>query len=265
LEISQDPWGPEKAIQTLAPVAVRKSAILGVLWHSEVFMEFKLIGRRQETSDSISFIFDPPSSLHWKAGQYLHYILEHPHPDDRGVERYFSIASAPHEKQVMLTTRFAAKGSSFKNALKNLRMGDVVKADGLDGDFVVDNSEQDRVFVAGGIGVTPYRAILLDLDHRHQPINGVLLYANRNDEFPYKNELEALQKKHPRFHIEYFVSPRRIDEAVIRRTMQSLKDPLVYVSGPEPMVESFDSMLKKMGVPESKIKNDFFPGYEWPG
>jgi ferredoxin-NADP reductase len=83
-------------------------------------MKFTLNATMQETNDIFSFIFAPEQPLQWKAGQLLRYVLNHPNPDDRGVERLFSIASAPHEKHVMLTTRFASKSSSFKKALKNL-------------------------------------------------------------------------------------------------------------------------------------------------
>jgi predicted ferric reductase len=76
-------------------------------------------------------------------------VLNHPNPDVRGVERFFSIASAPREKHVMLTTRFAPKSSSFKKALKNLGPGDAIEAHDLEGDFVVDDSEKTFVFVAG--------------------------------------------------------------------------------------------------------------------
>jgi ferredoxin-NADP reductase len=88
------------------------------------------------------------------------YVLNHPNPDDRGVERLFSIASAPHEKHVMLTRRFVPKSSSFKKALKNLGPGDAIEAHDLEGDFVVDDSEKTFVFIAGGIGITLFRAIL---------------------------------------------------------------------------------------------------------
>jgi ferredoxin-NADP reductase len=216
---------------------------------------------RQEGSDTFSFLFEPAEPLTWKAGQFLKYTLPHPNPDDRGIERYFSIAS----KVVMLTTRFAARGSSFKGALRSMKRGDVIQADELDGDFLIGDPQRDYIFVAGGIGITPYRSILLDLDHRREPINVTLLYANRNDEFPYKKEFETLRERHSRLHIEYFVHPRRIDENVIREFQRKLNQPLIYVSGPEQMVEAFDAMLKQMGVPESNIKNDFFPGYDWPG
>ncbi len=227
-------------------------------------MKFTLTATKQEANDTFSFIFAPEQPLQWKAGQLLHYVLNHANPDDRGVERFFSIASAPHEEHVMLTTRFAPKSSSFKKALKNLRPGDAIEARDLEGDFVVDDSEKTFVFIAGGIGITPFRAILLDLEYNQQPLNVQLLYANRDNDFPYRKELEALKARHPKFRIDYVVSPNRIDEKSIPQLVSDIEKSILYVSGPEPMVESMDEALKKIGVPEELIKNDFFPGYQWP-
>jgi ferredoxin-NADP reductase len=120
------------------------------------------------------------------------------------------------------------------------------------------------VFIAGGIGITPFRAILLDLDHNRKPLNIQLLYANRNNDFPYRKELEALQQRHPKFRIDYVVSPNRLDEKTIAKLVPDMNKPVFYVSGPEPMVESLDKTLKKLGISKKRIKNDFFPGYRWP-
>lgn len=226
-------------------------------------MKFTLSATKQEGNDTFSFIFTPDQALSWKPGQFLRYILNHPEPDDRGIERYFSIASAPYEKHVMLTTRFASKSSSFKKALKNLKIGDTIDACDLEGDFVVDDSDKTFVFIAGGIGITPFRAILLDLDHNNRPLNVQLLYANREDDFPYRKELEALRARHSEFRIDYVVSPKRIDEKSLRELVPDMQKPMLYVSGPEPMVKAMDEILKQVGVPEERTKNDFFPGYEW--
>jgi len=227
-------------------------------------MKLTLRTIKPEAGDILSFIFTPARPLRWKAGQYLHYTLNHPHPDDRGVKRYFSIASAPHEKQVMLTTRFAPKGSSFKQALKKLQPGDVIEAREKGGDFVLDHRRKTFVFLAGGIGITPFRAILLDLDHHRKPLHIQLLYANHNQDFPYRKELEALSGRHPGFRVDYIVSPRRLDEKTIAKLVPDLDKPVFYVSGPEPMVEALDQALKKLGVSRHRVKNDFFPGYKWP-
>ena len=228
-------------------------------------MKLTLADRKEEAGDAISFFFLPDAPLAWQAGQFLHYTLPHQNPDQRGIKRWFTIASAPHEGRVQVTTRFTAdKGSTFKRALRDLPIGATIEADGPEGDFIITDPDQTYVFIAGGIGITPYRAILLDLAHRGLPIHVALLYGNRNDEFVFKSELEALAKKYPTLKIRYAVSPAKIDEFSIRNLISDLEHPIFYTSGPEPMVEAVEKMLAEMGVPDEHSKRDYFPGYLWP-
>lgn len=213
--------------------------------------------------DVISFVFKPEEAIQWHAGQFLHYTLPHDNPDERSVERWFTISSAPFENEIHLTTRFDPKGSTFKKALHNLQIGETIEADGLEGDFVIDDPSKQFVFIAGGMGITPYRSILLDLDHKGISINAKLLYANRDENFVFKDQLESLKSKHTNFSIEYFISPQKIDEEAIKQAGEGMNDPIYYVSGPEPMVESFEKMMLAMGIVSDHFKRDFFPGYTW--
>ena len=138
------------------------------------------------------------------------------------------------------------------------------EAEGPSGDFVIEVPGAEHVFIAGGIGITPYRAILLDQDYRDVPINVTLLYANRTPDFVYRRELERLAEKHPRFMVHYFVAPHRVTEESIRTRVSDLQKPIFYLSGPEPMVEAFERMLAGMGIPDAHIRRDYFPGYDWP-
>ena len=221
--------------------------------------------RHQETQDTVSFRFTSDEITTWKAGQHLHFTLEHRRSDARGDSRTFSIASAPFEGFIQLTTRFVAKDcSSFKKALRDMMVGESIDADGLEGDFVVDDPARRLIFVAGGIGITPYRAILLELDHKGLPIDVDLLYANRDADYPFKDELEALARRHQGLRLHYFTAPRRIDEPAIRSIVSDLSRPTFYLSGPEPMVEALDALLKRAAVAPARIKTDYFPGYSWP-
>ena len=225
-------------------------------------MKLKLIAKKAETPGVVSFIFKPGEPLAWKAGQFLHYVLNHAPTDDRGSDRWFTIASAPHEHHVMITTRFAAKqGSTFKSNLKDLKPGDEIEISDLDGDFIVSNAKKHYVFIAGGIGITPFRAILKEAAHTGTFLNVKMLYANRDKDIVYKKELEALAARNPNLKIYYFFSPQRINKTIIKELVPDLKKPLFYVSGPEPMVESVGKMLQEMGVPNKQIKQDWFPGY----
>jgi ferredoxin-NADP reductase len=227
-------------------------------------MELTLVETRQETSDTRSFFFTGHPTPPWKAGQYIFYKLPHPNPDDRGIERYFSISSAPHEGPIRLTTRFAEKGSSFKRALNSLPIGGRIEATSVEGDFCVDQVSKPLVFIAGGIGITPFRAILLDLEQRGAPINVKLLYANRTQEIVFRDELESFRNRHAGFQIQYLIGERKLDDKSIRLAVQDFGAVRFYVSGPEPMVESIDKILDGIGVKKEEIMNDFFPGYDWP-
>lgn len=228
-------------------------------------MKLTLIEKREEGTDVVTFIFKPESNFSWKAGQFLVYTLPHDNEDSRKDKRYFTISSAPFETNLSITTRFAEKnGSSFKNALSNLQIGSQIDAEGPDGEFTVENPNMDCVFVSGGIGITAFRSILKDLDQRGLPINVLLLYANRDNNFIFKNEMEELAQKHSNFKINYFVEPNRITEEAIRLLVQDLQKPIFYISGPEPMVEAFKKMFAGMGIKDENIKCDYFPGYDWP-
>jgi ferredoxin-NADP reductase len=160
-----------------------------------------------------SFVFEADQPLSWEPGQYMHYVLPHPNEDDKGTERWFTISTAPFEKDIRITTRFDGEQvSSFKQALHNLKPGDGVEADGPEGDFVINDTNSPHVFIAGGIGITPFRSMLAQLAHDNQPINVTLLYANRDNNFVFGEELKAIQAANPSFKLVEFAD-KHIEEA----------------------------------------------------
>ncbi len=211
-----------------------------------------------------TYVFTPKEKISWQPGQFIHYKLPHASADDRGEERWFTVASPPYQNEVWITTRFFEdKPSTFKKALNNLKPGDEIETGEPEGDFIADNPNQNYIFVAGGIGITPFHSILAQWDHDGQPINVELLYANRDENaIPFKDELEALSKKHPNFNITYFIGDNRIDEKALKEFGQKVDNPYYYVSGPEPMVEAFEKMLENIEVPKDRRKFDYFPGYQ---
>jgi len=226
-------------------------------------MKFKLIEKRNEVPNVTSFIFQPEAPVQWQAGQYIHYMLPHESVDDRGAERWFTVASAPYETTPMITTRHASEhGSSFKEKLFSLEAGDNVEAGMPEGDFVLEATDRAYVFIAGGIGITPFHSILKQADHDGTKLNVTLLYGNRDKQAPYKAELEAFAERNPNLKIQYILSPQVIDEAVVRQYVPDLSAPLFYLSGPEPMVKGLAQTLESMGVAPERIKLDDFPGYE---
>lgn len=224
-------------------------------------MKLRLISRKAETKDVESFIFEPEAPLSWQAGQFLHYNLIHQDSDDRGTERWFTISAAPYEGHVMLTTRFTNPGgSSFKQALANMKIGEEIEADTADGDFVYDKSAARCVLIAGGIGITPYRSMLVQLNHDKYPIKADLLYANRDRPLVFESELNEIARSQRYFKIKPYIG----DELISREDLKGYLDQenvVFYISGPKKMVDVYQLMLEELGFNDTAIKLDYFPGY----
>lgn len=119
--------------------------------------------KRVETGDVISFIFDlGGQQLEYRPGQFVYYELDSlAFPDERGNRRHFTISCSPTDKGIlMFTTRM--RGSGFKETLRLAPIGYELSCEKPLGRFVVQQGDSDRhhVFIAGGIGITPYRSIL---------------------------------------------------------------------------------------------------------
>jgi ferredoxin-NADP reductase len=226
-------------------------------------MKLKLVDTKQETQEVKSFIFEPEQPISWEAGQFLQYSLSHPNEDDRKDQRWFTNSAAPSEKHVMISTRFTDDhGSSFKKALSALKIGDQIEADAPEGDFTLDDPTRNYIFIAGGIGITPFRSILTEADATGQKLKVHLLYANRTDDIPFRKEFDQLSSKNPGLKIDYIVSPEKIDQEKIKAALEGAENPIVYISGPEPMVEALNNDLQKLGVKEDHLKTDYFPNYK---
>lgn len=236
-------------------------------------MQLRLLDKQSETADVTSFIFEKPENFAFQAGQFLRWLLPHPNPDDRGTQRFFTISAAPNEPFLMITTRFAKESSSFKKALENLQIGDFIQAEGPNGDFTYPENNPPAIFIAGGIGITPFRSILKNSDQggTNPPIT--LIYANRNSQIVFKKLFDDIQLKNSAFRKIYVldqVEPGwtgpvgKIDAKFIQSYIPNYQDTnlIYYVSGPKLMVQGVSDMLTKLGINPEKIKTDFFPGYQ---
>lgn len=225
-------------------------------------MNLILIKIKNEGANIKTFIFEPDQKLIWKAGQYLIYILNHKNPDTRGKMRFLTISASPFEKHPAITTRITSNSSSFKKALANLKIGEKIIAKGPDGDLVIDDANKNYMFIAQGIGITPFKSIIKQLNFEKKAININLLYINKTSEIPFRNELEEIAEKHNEFKIHYFSSPDEINRETLTRLTKNFKETLFYISGSEIMIENIKKILKKLGTPRENIKEDYFLGYK---
>lgn len=222
-------------------------------------MVLTLIEKEHLVDNVWAFRFTPSEPFAWTAGQYVRVELPHDNPDEEGTKRWFTNSAAPFEGIMQITTRVTA--STFKQALAKLEPGDSLQLiENPEGDFVWEDSSLPMVFVAGGIGVTPFRSILKQRAHEGQPLNVTLVYGSRTADVPFKDEFEQLKAADPRLKIHYAVGSPLTAEA-LAGLVPDLNQSLVYISGPEPMIEALGKDLKDHGLPEAQLKQDFFPNY----
>jgi len=225
----------------------------------------------QAAGGAYDFIFSPDRRLAFAAGQYLEWTLPIRRQDDRGNRRYFTIASAPAVEELRLGVKFSPAGSAFKRELAELRPGQTIVASQLAGNFVLPADPNRKLcFIAGGIGVTPFRSMLEELLARDERRPIVVLYgAGAVEDIAYR---ELLEQARDRLGIEthYAVldpvgAPDDmhvgvIDEAMIRRAVPDFDERTFYISGPQRMVAAERRLLRRIRVPFWRIKTDFFPG-----
>lgn len=207
------------------------------------------------------FIFEPDAEFSYKPGQYMEWTLPHYDTDSRGDRRYFTLASSPTEPEIRLGVKFYKGSSSYKKALWDMDRDDIIVASQLGGDFVMpDDTDRKLAFIAGGIGVTPYRSMLKYLVDTDERRDIAMLYgASSEEEIVYKDVMEAARRKLGA-DITYCVN-HRITTDTIRHHIPDYKDRLFYVSGSHDMVVAIRSALHELGVNRRNIKLDFFSGY----
>jgi ferredoxin-NADP reductase len=219
----------------------------------------KLIRKTHITDNVWTFEFEPHPKISWIPGQFIRVELPHQNPDAEGTKRWFTVSAAPFEVHPAISTRITE--TTFKQALVNLpQEGELTLLEAPDGDFVWEEGDRPRVFVAAGIGVTPFRSIILQRNHDHQPLPVTLVYANRTDAVPFQDQFDAITAANPQFKVHYItglVTAGRITELI-----PDLLQTNVYISGAEPMVETLGDGLRAAGLTEDQLKQDFFPNYD---
>lgn len=216
----------------------------------------------------ISFWFKPENPVRYIAGQFIELTIPHDNPDTRGIKRWFTLSSSPTDGLLSITTRFASDdGSTFKQALSALKSGAKLHMASPMGDFVLPkNNKLPLLFVAGGIGCTPFHSIVKFLHDTGEQRDIRMLYvANNKDDVAYAETFNTLGEN---FEIILSNPPEnwqgksgRVDA----KTIFDLSDHgnrRIYISGPEPMVEALEKNLKQLGVESKNIQGDFFPGYK---
>ena len=153
-----------------------------------------------------------------------------------------------------------------------MNQGDKIMAGQLAGDFTLPkDGSQKLAFIAGGIGVTPFRSMVKYFLDKNEKRDIAIFYANKTpQDVVYKDIFDQAEK---RLGIKtiYTISKNNssdwqgetgyITEQMIKQKLPDYQDRTFYISGPRSMIDSFEQTLKNIGVKSTHIKTDFFPGF----
>lgn len=237
-------------------------------------MELILKSKEQIAHDTYEFVFERDRNIKFNPGQYFEWTLPHKEPDNRGVRRFFTIASSPTENDVKMGVKFYPRPSTFKAFLGGMLPGEKIVAAQLSGDFTMPKDKTKKlVFIAGGIGITPFRSMIKYMIDNDERRDVTLFYSNRESaDVAYMGLFdEAFEKlgiktfytlterdKVPstwRGNVGFF------DADSIRKGAPDYMNCIFYLSGPQSLVLAFKETLGVMGVHRKNIKTDYFPGF----
>jgi ferredoxin-NADP reductase len=222
----------------------------------------------QEAEDIQTFFFKPETTFSYTAGQFTELAVPHINPDSRGTKRWFTLSGPPTGDLLSITTTYYGKQSStFKKSLFKLKPGTELTMAEPMGDFVLPKLIQTNlIFVAGGIGITPFHSILswLTASNETRPIK--LIYGVKSEEeIIFQDTFDKASQ-----HVTVLVgqpSPAwggvrgQLNAENILGLEHPSEDTLIYVSGPEQMVGKLQNDLLKAGIKKSQLVLDFFPNY----
>ncbi len=234
----------------------------------------RLTKRSEIAERTMAFQLQKPSGFQFRAGQYADVTLLNPPPmDSQGAVRTFSIASAPYEDHLLFATRL--RDSTFKRVFASLPLGTEIQLEGPMGSFTLHkNPSKAAVFLAGGIGITPFRGMLRQAANEKLAHSLYLFYANRRPEdAAFLDELQQLSQSNRFFilvptmtEMEKSKLPWSGERGFINREMLikhlgDLQGRIYYVAGPPAMVAASREMLIKAGAEEDDIRTEEFGGY----
>lgn len=235
-------------------------------------MKLTLVKKIVEAKDTKSFTFDKPNDFKFEAGQYIYLTLNKlNYPDERGNTRHFTISSSPTENLIQVTTRIRQE-SGYKKTLDELPIGSLIESRGPLGSFVFTNHKSlittaklvtNHLFLAGGIGITPFRSMIKYNIDKKLGIPMHLIYSNSDPDFVFKKELDLWQKENSFLKIEYIDTSKegRIDFQKLNHFISNHSISCFWAVGPNMFVNAMEEILEQLNIPSGKIMLEKFTGY----
>ena len=197
-------------------------------------------------------------------------LIDPPETDAEGTRRIFSIASACYEDDLMMATRM--RDTAFKRVLAAMPEGSEIAVNGPVGKLTLpEDQSRPAVFLAGGIGITPFRSMILEATRKNSDQQILLFYSNRRiADAAFFDELRGLEKRNLHYKFiptltaadqEWQGETGHINHDMLVRYITDLSEPIYYIAGPAAMTEALKNMLDEAGIISDNIRSEKFTGY----
>lgn len=237
-------------------------------------METKLLGHEEVAEGTMRFRFEKPEGFTYTAGQSIDlFLIDPPETDAEGNKRAFTLASSPDDEYLAITTRL--RDTAFKRVLKSMAPGTPMKFEGPFGELTLpERTDRPVVFLAGGIGITPFYSMSRYAAAHALPHRITLFYSNRRPEdAAFLDEFLELPRQNPNFSFVGTMTEMEkssmpwdgeqgyIDAPMLKRHLGEAKDTIYYLAGPATMVAALRKMLNESGISNDDIRTEEFTGY----
>ena len=234
----------------------------------------KLKQRREVAEGTMAFHLEKPNGFQFTAGQYINVtLIDPPETDAEGNSRSFSIASAPFEEDLLFATRM--RDTAFKRVFKTLKLESEVRISGPFGSFTLHtDASRPAVFLVGGIGITPFRSMILQAAKSKPGHRLYLFYSNRRPEdAAFLDELQKIQQENPNYKFVGTMTQMQksrmpwqgetgfITWHMLTTWIKDFTGSIYYSAGPPGMVAAMRQMLTANGVIDDDIRTEEFTGY----
>ena len=239
----------------------------------------ELVSQKMVAKDTVEFKFFKPTEFSYLAGQYGVWTIPNLSPiDEKGNHRDITFSSAPIEKFLAITTRM--RNTSFKNWLSAAKPGDQIEMEGPFGDLVLPKDTSfPIVFLAGGIGITPFRSMSLQAGHDKNPTEIILFFFDKSPEdMAYLEDLKILSSTNFQFQlIPIITKPEKswagetgyLTKELLKKYLEplpagrqvQLNSYLYLVAGSPAMVDAIQNTLSEAGIPPEQVVGENFGGY----
>ncbi len=228
------------------------------------FRQFIVSGIVDESKDIKTFKLKPESSEmpKYKPGNF--FLLRMENKQGKKLQRSYSVASTKEEGGLWFCIKHRG---DFTDLLWSLKKGDKIEADGPYGTFALQQADKERVFIGGGVGISPLRPMLIHTV-KNEKIRAHLFHsAHTFEELVYFDEMQKLDKQNKLFSFHPSISgdekpenwhclEGRLCIKMLKKALGTLEGKAYYLCGPKPMVREIENSLEKEGVAKQNIHKE---------